>query len=87
MKSDIKYDKNLVCKLFYKTLEKGMSSLYVVQEIKEGLRHSISDEDLIAAVTKASASEKEHIAVPSKARKRIFEVSAETDQMKLLSEV
>ena len=64
-----------------------MSSLCVVQEIKEGLRHSISDEELIAAVAKASASEKEHISIPSKARKRIFEVSAETDQMKLLPEV
>ena len=40
-----------------------MSSLYVVQEIKEGLRDSISDEELIAAVTKASASEKEHISI------------------------
>ena len=84
MKSSIKYDKHLVCKLFYKTLEKGISSSYVVQEIKEGLRYSISDEDLIAAATKASASEKECIAVQSKARKKLFEVSAETDQMKKL---
>ena len=83
MKSDIKY-KNLVCKLFYKTLEKVISSWYVAQEIKEGLSHSISDEDLIAAVTKASASDKERIAVQSKARKKVFEVSAETDQMKKL---
>ena len=65
IKSDIKYDKNLVSKLFYKSLEKGISSSYVVQEIKEGLRHSISDKDLIAAVTKTSASEKECIAVQS----------------------
>ena len=84
MKSDLKFDKNLVCKIFYKTLEKGISSSYVVQEIKEGLSHSISDEDLIAAVTKASASEKERIAVQSKARKKVFEVSTETDQMKKL---
>ena len=76
MESDIKYDKNLVFKLFYKTLEKGISSSYVVQEIKEGLRHSISDKDLIVAVTKASASEKERNAVQSNARKKVFEVSA-----------
>ena len=29
MKSDIKYDENLVFKLFYKTLEKGISKLYL----------------------------------------------------------
>ena len=84
MKSDIKYDKYLVFKLFYKTPEKGISSSYVVQEIKEGLRHSISDEDLIVAVTKGFASEKERIAVQSKARKMVFEVSAETDKKKVL---
>ena len=84
MKSDIKYDKNLVFKLFYKTPEKGISSSYIVKEIKEGLRHSISDEDLIAAVTKVFAPEKERIAVQSKARKKVFEVSAETDLKKKL---
>ena len=88
MKSDIKYDKNIVFKLFYKTPEKGISSSYIVQEIKEGLRHSISDEDLIAAVTKVFGPEKERIAVQSKARKNVFEVSAETDlKKKLLSAV
>ena len=69
--------KILFANYFCKTLGKGISSSHVVQEIKEGLRHSISDEDLIAAVTKASASEKEHIAVQNKARKKVFEVSAE----------
>ena len=84
IKSDTKYDKNLVCKLFYKTLEKAISSSYVVQEIKEDLRDNISDEHLMAAVTKASASEKESITVQGKARKKVFEVSAEIDQMKKL---
>ena len=88
MKSDIKYDKALVNKLFHKTLEKGISSSYIVQEIKECLRKGVSDETLIAAVTKPAASEKERIAVQSKARKKVFEVSAENDQFsKLLSAV
>ena len=38
----------------------------------------------MAAVTKASASEKERIAVQSKSRKKVFEVLAETGQMKKL---
>ena len=49
-KSDIKYDKGLVMKLFYRTLERGLLSSYVVQEIKPLLRSSVSDEDLITAV-------------------------------------
>ena len=84
MKSDKKYGKNLVCKLFYKTLEKTISSSYVVQEIKEDLKDNISDEGLMVAVTKASASEKESIVVQSKARKKVFKGSVETDQMKKL---
>ena len=31
-KSDIKYDKGLVMKLFYRTLERGLLSTYAVQE-------------------------------------------------------
>ena len=37
-------------KLFYRTLERGLLSSYVVQEIKPLLRSSVSDEDLITAV-------------------------------------
>ena len=58
-KSDIKYDKGLAMKLFYRTLERGLLSLYVVQEIKPLLKSSVSDKDLITAVSKAAASEKE----------------------------
>ena len=58
-KSDIKHDKGLVMMLFYRTLERGLLSLYVVQEIKPLLKSSVSDEDLITAVSKAAASEKE----------------------------
>ena len=42
-KSDIKYDKGLMMKLFYRTLERGLLSSYVVQEIKLLLRSSVSD--------------------------------------------
>ena len=57
-KSDIRYDKELVRKLFYRTLERGLLSLRVIQEIKPLIRSNASNEDLIAAVTKASATEK-----------------------------
>ena len=49
-KSDTKYDKGLVMKLFYRTLQRGPLSSYVVQEIKRLLRSSVSDKDLITAV-------------------------------------
>ena len=42
-KSDIKYDKGLMMKLFYRTLERGLLSSYVVQEIKLLSRSSVSD--------------------------------------------
>ena len=57
--SDIKYDKGLVMKLFNQTLERGLLSSYVVQQIKPLLKSNVSDEDLITAVSKAAASEKE----------------------------
>ena len=56
-KSDIKYDKELVRKFFYRTLEIGLLSSYVRQEIKPLIRSNASNEDLIAAVTKALATE------------------------------
>ena len=56
-KSDIKYDKELVRKFFYRTLEIGLLSSYVIQEIKPLIRSNPSNEDLIAAVTKALATE------------------------------
>ena len=58
-KSDIKYDKSLMMKLFYRTLERVLLSSYVVQKIKPLLRSSVSDKDLITAVSKAAVSEKE----------------------------
>ena len=42
---------------FYRTLEIGLLSSYVIQEIKPLIRSNASNEDLIAAVTKALATE------------------------------
>ena len=79
-KSDIKYDKELVRKLFYHTLESRLLSSYVIQEIKSLIRNNASDEDLIAAVTKASATEKERNLVQGKHQNkkalRVYEVSS-----------
>ena len=73
-KSDIKCDKGLVMKLFYRTLERGLLSSYVVQEIKPLLRSSVSDEDLITAVSKAAASEKErNLALGKKKQLKVYE--------------
>ena len=57
-KSDIKFGKSILDKVFCHTLERGLSSTYVVQEIRHLLRTGASDEELIFEVTKASAAEK-----------------------------
>ena len=49
--SDIKCDKELVRKFFYHTLERGLLSMYMIQEIKPLIRNNASDENLIAAVS------------------------------------
>ena len=43
---------------FYRALEIGLLSSYVIQKIKPLMSNNASDEDLIAAVTMASATEK-----------------------------
>ena len=68
-KSDIKFDKSLLDKVFCHTLERGLSSTYVVQESRHLLRTGVSDEGLISEKTKASAAKKEHVAVQSKGKK------------------
>ena len=76
-KSDIKYDKELVRKLFYRTLERGLLCSYVIQEIKPLIKNKTSDEDVIAAVTKTSATEKERNLAHGKHHKkalRVYEV-------------
>lgn len=78
-KSDVKYDNNLVQTLFRKALERGLSSSYILQEIRETLRSSPSDQDIISIVCKASSAEKERMLIQSKAKKsslRVLETSA-----------
>ena len=54
-----------------RTLERGLSSIYIVQEIRYLLRPGVSDEELIYEVTKDSAAEKERVAVRSKGKKTL----------------
>ena len=68
LKSDLKFNKTLVLKLFFKTIEKGISSTYILSEINELPRKGVSGENLIEAVNKASASEEKQIATQSKAK-------------------
>ena len=77
-KSDIKYDKELVRKLFYRTLERGLLSSYVTPKIKPLIRNNTSVEDLVVAVTKASSTKEERNLVQGKHHKkalRVYEVS------------
>ena len=65
-------------RFFYNTLKRRLLSLYVTQEIKSLVRNNASDGDLIAAVTKASATEKERNLVQGKHHRktlRVYEVS------------
>ena len=56
----ITYDSNLVQQLFLRTLERGISSKYVLSEIYPYLKTgSVNDEALILAVTKAAAAERD----------------------------
>ena len=57
-KSDIKFDKSFLYKVFCCTLEGGVSSTNVVQGIRHVPRTGVSDEELIHEVTKASAAKK-----------------------------
>ena len=68
-KSDIKFEKPLLDKVFYRTLERGHSRTYFVREIRQLLRTGVCDEELIFEVTKASAAEKERVVVQSKGKK------------------
>ena len=55
--------------MFCRTLKRGLSCTYVVQEIRHLLKTGVSDEKLLFEVTKASAAEKERVAVHSKGKK------------------
>ena len=66
-------------KLFLRTLEREILSQYVLQEIRHFLKSSSTiDEELISAVTKASALEKERSTFQSRNKKqvKVFEVSS-----------
>ena len=57
---DLSYSPGFINKLFLRTIERGVSNPSVVQEIKPLLRsENVCDEALLAAIIKASASEKE----------------------------
>ena len=54
------YDPNLVPQLFLRTLERDITSLYVLSEIKPYLKSgSVNDQALIIAVTKAATVERD----------------------------
>ena len=59
--TEIKYDQDLVQRLFLKSLETGLTSETIMTEIKPLLRNpSVSDEDLIFAIGQASFSDQQH---------------------------
>ena len=63
---------------FYRILQARLLSSYVMQVIKPLIRNNAYDQDLVAAVTKASATEKERNLVQSKHHQkdlRVYEVS------------
>ena len=77
-KGEIGFDKDLVMKLFLRTLERIISQ-YVEQEIRNLLKSSCTtDEELISAVTNASALEKERSTFQRRNKKQVkmFEVSS-----------
>ena len=58
--AEIKYDQDLVQRLFLKSLETGLTSETIMTEIKPLLRNSsVSDEDLIFAVGQSSSSDQQ----------------------------
>ena len=85
-KSDVKYDKELARKLFYFSRETELLSSYVIQEIQSLIKNNVSDENLVAAVTKSLVTEKERNLVQGKQHKkyvRVYESLLDpTDQSK-----
>ena len=88
-KFDIKFDRPLLDKVFCRRLERGLSSTYVVQEIRHLLRTGVPDEELITEVTKASAAERERIAVQNKGKGsfKVNQVQQDDTTSKLLTAV
>lgn len=75
-KSEIPYDKPLVNKLFLRTLEYGITSQFILQEIRPLLRStSVSDESLVSAITKASTAEKERLSLQNRNQRKHVKVN------------
>ena len=72
---DLSYTPQFVNKVFLRTLERGIRSLFIVQEIKHALKaDNVCDEDLVAAVMRASTYENERPTLQSQASKKIAKV-------------
>lgn len=66
-KAEIKYDKKLTQKLSLCTEERSIQSTFIIQENKHLLtQKSISDEDLLTAITKAAFCESDRNAFLNK---------------------
>ena len=83
--AEIKYDQNLVQRLFLKSLETGISSETIVAEMKPLLRNpSVSDEDLIFAVGQASSSDRQRSVKLNKSKPRVHALETEYVENELL---
>ena len=66
---DLSYSRGFINKLFLRTVERSVSNPFVIQKIKPLLRfENVFDEALLAAIIKASASEKETSMLPTDAQ-------------------
>ena len=66
---DLSYSRGFINKLFLRIVERSVSNPFVIQEIKPLLRsENVCDEALLAAIIKASASEKEMSMLPTDAQ-------------------
>ena len=71
----LSYTPQFVNKLFLRTLERGIKSPFIVEEIKHLLRaDSVCDENLLAAVMRASTYEHERSTLQSQGSKKIAKV-------------
>ena len=70
-RSDTGYSRSLVEKLFLRSLERGILSQAVVQEVKHILRkETVCDEEILSAITKAESYEQERLDRLSKSKPR-----------------
>jgi len=67
-RADITYDKTFIQQLFLRTIENGLSSRFLLHEVKPLLKAGSSDEALIAEISKLSSAEKERCGILGQAR-------------------